>query len=420
MDERAINYFQRVVEKLDKGGIRNIQIVALDGRVMAKSNPRNEDLQEDSIRAMLRDLNITDLQRVLYDHTGEYTLVAVPLMTEAEPQGLVVVEALNLKQAEQALAVVRVALESFIEHRNAVHRGNEQDNRDEGIIRALLLHEQQKQGEDNISYKLFKSLKTYGFDLFLLRSVILIELEKKTNTYFNINLDLGYEASIETFKDKVVAVIKENKFLNNQDVVAFADNNHIVVIKSFLDVGDIGKLYQALDVICDLIVSDLEEAKIFAYRIAYGGIYDDLADLGKSYQEAANTLNLGAVFQENSGVYTVDAGVLEHIAYYLPAMVRHKSVQAILEKLKKSDGTVDVELLEVAEGFVDQCMNLMQTAKALHLHRNTVSGKIEKFKQKTGLDIEKCFKDAFLTKMAALTVKMESLRQAKKEYLSQA
>lgn len=415
MEEILGVYFQRLVEKIDGTAVYSIQVVSRDGRVLVKSSSEIEEISMDVIRSVIGDLDVRTPQRIIYNNSGEYTVIGTPLIADGELLGVVLVEVINLKKGEQIAGIIRTALETYIEHHCALQENPNETSRDEAIIKELLGPRVPDLEEDTISYKLFKSLKSLGFDLFLLRSVILIELEKRTNTYFNINLDLGYESSLETFKDKVVSTIKANKYLNNQDVVAFADNNHIVVIKSFLDVGNIGKLYYALDNICKVIMNDLDAAKIFDYRIAYGGIYPDLPDLRKSYKEAEDTIRLAAMFQEQRGVYTADRGLLEHVGYYLPPIIKNKAVETVLAKLTKADGSVDVDLLNVAEEFVDQCMNLMKTANALHLHRNTVSGKIEKFKQKTGLDPEESFKDAFLTKITAITIKISMMNKVKPE-----
>lgn len=409
MEDAFDTYFQRLVTKLDGSAINSIQIVSRDGRVLAKSNADRGDISVEIIRSVMAELNIKDPQKILYNNSGEYTIIGTPLMVEEQLMGIVLVEAIHLKAGEQIAAILRTSLETYMEHNNALQEKSNETSRDEVIIKELLGAKWHDLEEKVIPYKLFKTLKMFDFDLFLLRSVILIELEKKTNTYFNINLDLGYESSLEKFKDKVVTVIKDNKYLNNQDVVAFFDNNHIVLIKSFLNVGNVGKLYDALNNICKGLVNDLDEAKIFAYRIAYGGIYSDLFDVKKSYVEAENTIRLGAMFQESPGVYTADDGLLEHVGYYLPNIIKDKAVQMVLTNLKKTDGSTDYDLLNIAEGFVDQCMNLMRTANMLHLHRNTVSSKMEKFKQKTGLNPEKNFRDAFLIKVTALLVKIDAL-----------
>jgi DNA-binding PucR family transcriptional regulator len=97
----------------------------------------------------------------------------------------------------------------------------------------------------------------------------------------------------------------------------------------------------------------------------------------------------------------------------LPPIVQHKVIQSVVDKLTKADGSIDLELLSVAEAFVDQCMNLMHTANQLHLHRNTVYLKIDKFKNKTGLNPEKSFQDAFIIKMTAISLKLGAFRRGK-------
>lgn len=411
MEQIFGTYFQSLVKKVDRSSLRSIQIASRDGQILAKATVDSEDIPIDMIRRVIQDLDFTDLQQIIYNNSGEYTVVATPIVIELQVIAIILIEAINLKHCEQIITIIRTSLETYIEYHNTQEEVFAEVSREEAIIKELLAVSSYDLGKQSLSHKLLKSLKSFGFDLFLLRSVILVKLEKKTNSYFNINLDLGYESSVEAFKDKGGQIIKANKYLNNQDIVAFSDSDHIVIVKSFLDVGNTGKLYYALDNICKAMISDLEEAKIFTYHIAYGGIYSTFHDVRKSYIEAENTIRLGTIFQENPGVYSVDKGIFEHVGYYLPPIVRHKVIQSVLDKLIKADGSIDLELLYVAEAFVDQCMNLMQTAKQLHLHRNTVYLKIDKFKNKTGLNPEKNFQDAFIIKMTAVSVKLDAFSQ---------
>lgn len=412
MDAIIKTYFAKVVEKIDTSAVNTVQIISRDGQVIAKAKADDADMDEAILQAVIQTLDINNPKQITYDNSGEYTVVAAPVFIDRQLFAVIVVETMNLKNGEQVATTLRASLEAFIEHL-AVQHGLSADMGRDAIIIKEILEARPNRLEDTVSYKIFKSLKTYNIDLFLLRSVILIQLEKKTNKYFNINLDLGYESSIKMFKEKVVTIIKTNKYLNNQDLVAFADNDHIVVIKSFLHIKDTGKLYNALDVICESIINDLDAAKIFTYRIAYGSLYSNFLELTKSYVEAQNTIYLGELFQENPGLYNADQGLLEHICFYLPSIIKYKAIPPVLAGIKKFTGCLDFDLLEIIEEYIDQNMSLTKTAHRLHLHRNTIAQKIDKFRDKTGLNPENNFHDAFLIKMAALTVKLNKYEQEK-------
>ncbi|QDR82473.1 PucR family transcriptional regulator [Sporomusa termitida] len=400
----VFNHFLRVLEKIDTSAVNAVQLIDRGGQIIAKSRAEAENIAEPIVQSMLQAVDDSKPRKILYDNSGEYTVVAVPVAVNLRLFALILVETMNLKSGEQVANTLRASLEAFIEHLAAQHQVEADTDRDAVIIKEIL--ETETGHLHTASYKIFRILKTYNIDLFLLRSVILIQLEKKTNDFFNINLDLGYEASIKTFKDNVVQVIKNNKYLNNQDLVAFADNDHIVVIKSFLSNKDIGRLYYALDIICQGIIHDLDAAKIFTYRVAYGRLYSNFLELVHSYTEAKKTIYLGELFQDNPGLYSADQGLLEHINYYLPHIIRHKSISPVLAGIKKEGGNPDLELLQIIEAYIDQNTNLTKTASLLHLHRNTIAQKVDRFKKKTGLDPENSFKDAFIIKMAALTVKL--------------
>ena len=176
MEDILWAYFQRLVEKMHGAPINSIQVVSLDGRVLAKSSPDIETIGIDIIRSIIGELDAKTPQRIIYNNSGDYTVIGTPLTADDELLGIVLVEAIHLKQGEQLADTIRTALETYIEHHNALQESPNETSRDEAIIKELLGPKTPDPEEDTISYKLFKSLKSLGFDLFLLRSVILIEL----------------------------------------------------------------------------------------------------------------------------------------------------------------------------------------------------------------------------------------------------
>ena len=207
-------------------------------------------------------------------------------------------------------------------------------------------------------------------------------------------------------KEYVVGKIKANRYLTKQDIVVLLNTNQIILIKAFLPVSDPSKMYQALDRICRSVLDDLEHSKIFSLRMAYGNLYTDFSKLKQSYEEAQSLIRLGAKFLNRNGLYTLDDLLVEQIAAALPPAAVDKILRPILFALKRKDGTSDVELLHVAEVFVDEGLNLVRTAQKTFLHRNTIAAKIEKIRELTGLDPESSFYHAFIIKLAAVYVRL--------------
>ncbi|OEG00116.1 hypothetical protein BHF71_06210 [Vulcanibacillus modesticaldus] len=62
---------------------------------------------------------------------------------------------------------------------------------------------------------------------------------------------------------------------------------------------------------------------------------------------------------------------------------------------------VDNELLKTLEVFIEESLNMSETARRLFIHRNTLQYRLDKVKQQIGLDAKK-IKDAFLIKIILL------------------
>ena len=294
---------------------------------------------------------------------------------------------------------IKAALESFLQTLEASNKSK--FSQEEVIVRELLTRGYPKNDSTLLGY-----LKRAGLDVSQSRTVILMDFSEKVNRYFNINLDLGYEASAEDLKEYVVGKIKANRYLTKQDIVVLLNTNQIILIKAFLPVSDPSKMYQALDRICRSVLDDLEHSKIFSLRMAYGNLYTDFSKLKQSYEEAQSLIRLGAKFLNRNGLYTLDDLLVEQIAAALPPAAVDKILRPILFALKRKDGTSDVELLHVAEVFVDEGLNLVRTAQKTFLHRNTIAAKIEKIRELMGLDPESSFYHAFIIKLAAVYVRL--------------
>jgi len=307
-----------------------------------------------------------------------------------------------------ALRIVKVTLETAIDSllfTQANVRGPE-----EAIVEQLLA-----ESDDIHPHELELSgiVRKHGFDTTLPRAVILIELEEKINRYFNINLDLGYDASALRAKTTVVQAVKENRYLNKQDIVAPYGYNQIVIIKAFMAISDTGKYYTALEKIALEVLNDLATSKIFLPRLAYGKVCDSLGDIKQSYQEAKRLLHLGSQTLGRNGLYRAEDLLAELMVFGLPSAIVEKILRPLTRRLQADGDETCHELLRYMETYILAGYNISETAQKLYVHRNTVAGKIEKYKAITGLDPGEHFDDAILTKLLAVYLRLEQGLAAK-------
>ncbi|MBR5439927.1 MAG: helix-turn-helix domain-containing protein [Clostridia bacterium] len=66
----------------------------------------------------------------------------------------------------------------------------------------------------------------------------------------------------------------------------------------------------------------------------------------------------------------------------------------------------DEEIMTTAEAFLNNDLNVSETARALYVHRNTLIYRIEKIKKITGMDI-RTFNDALAFKIISVLAKIK-------------
>ncbi|MEL3971794.1 helix-turn-helix domain-containing protein [Rossellomorea oryzaecorticis] len=100
-----------------------------------------------------------------------------------------------------------------------------------------------------------------------------------------------------------------------------------------------------------------------------------------------------------SVVTTLPSFMLEHLPIEWKEQIFSKTTQVFTE---------DTELIHTVRAFLENQSNISQTAKKLFMHRNSVQYRIEKFIEKTTIDI-KTFQGALLTYLAVLEFESDNL-----------
>lgn len=309
--------------------------------------------------------------------------------------------------AVQTGNTIRMILETTLEF---LHGNNEQANSHSPEYKMAQIANQIL--SDHVDKEeLYSLMYSHELDPQLLRTVICIRLNYYQTSYFNINLNLGYQSSIEQLRETVFQRIRANRYLNAQDIVYIADRNTILILKSFIPSNDISRIYLALDVICRDLAASLNSFSGFSFSIAYGNLYEDITQLRKSWLEAIETLEIGQETDPSAQFYSLETLLFDNVCLHLQPQIVNKFLLPTLKKLTRKDGTLPQDLIESCEAFVDNCMSLSITAAKTKVHRNTISARLRKLRELTNLDPASSFRDAFLVKMLAIYVRHNSIRQ---------
>lgn len=205
--------------------------------------------------------------------------------------------------------------------------------------------------------------------------------------------------------NKNAADVKE--FLNNystngQDVAVKLDDDACAFVKFIDNEVDYG-YYSPTDYAKFILQAAYEELGINVTAFV-GGKVDDFSNIAVSFQQALETMRLSKTFDLNSGARAYKDFMLVKIIEDLP----NNKIKELLDVLIDENGAQvfkDDEIVETAEEFLNNNLNISETARVLYIHRNTLMYRIDKIEKHTGLDIRK-FGDALTFRIISILNKL--------------
>lgn len=168
------------------------------------------------------------------------------------------------------------------------------------------------------------------------------------------------------------------------EVIAKLNSNTLVFIKIINNDEYNNELPQS---IYDTIFSEL----LYEPIIGVGTIAQNLINLNESYDKANLLIKLGKKFISYNKVHNYDD-------LLLPIIINKLDITVLKDVIKSSNYNLeeiltDNELLLTAAKFLENSLNISDTARKLYVHRNTLIYRLNKIQNITGLDL-RSFKDA--------------------------
>lgn len=119
-------------------------------------------------------------------------------------------------------------------------------------------------------------------------------------------------------------------------------------------------------------------------------------------QELKKGLHIGKVFDEGKHIYFSDSLSLEKMISLIPKELREKIFVEIFQKSRYDE--MEEEMHQTGRAFLQNSLNLADTARDLYIHRNTLVYRLDKIHKITGLDLRN-LKDALIYKICILIKK---------------
>ena len=135
-----------------------------------------------------------------------------------------------------------------------------------------------------------------------------------------------------------------------------------------------------------------------------GGTTESVADLALSFSQAISAHRISGAVSRRSGVHSFKEFLIVKMLEDLPKIKLTEYLKILLEPSAR-DIFDDKEMMTTAEEFLENSLNVSETARKLFLHRNTLNYRLDKIERVTGLDIRKV-SDAITFKMIMIILKL--------------
>ena len=157
-----------------------------------------------------------------------------------------------------------------------------------------------------------------------------------------------------------------------------------------------------LENIAHVIVDTLTTEAMMSVKASYSEQYNKIDDLHDSYKKALTALEIGEMFYYQDDIYAYQQMGMGEMICELSDEVCKKFLDSI-PGIKEIAG-LDPDLINAVTCFLDNNLNIAETSRQVHMHRNTLVYRIEQIEKKTGFDIRE-FEDAMILKVALMILK---------------
>lgn len=149
------------------------------------------------------------------------------------------------------------------------------------------------------------------------------------------------------------------------------------------------------------IVDTLNTEALAHVRLAYSSIINTLADLPGAFREASLALKVGKLFYSEQTIFPYNELGIGRLIYGLPIPL----CESFLKEIFGTDvpDSFDDDTTATINRFFQNNLNIAETSRQLHMHRNTLIYRLDQIQKHTGLDL-RLFEDAMTFKVATMVL----------------
>ena len=149
------------------------------------------------------------------------------------------------------------------------------------------------------------------------------------------------------------------------------------------------------------IVDTLNTEALAHVHLSYSSTIETLADLPEAFRETSLALKVGKLFYSEQTIFPYNELGIGRLIYQLPVTL----CESFLKELFGEDipYSFDEDTTVTINRFFQNSLNIAETSRQLHMHRNTLIYRLEQIQKRTGLDL-RLFEDAMTFKIATMVI----------------
>lgn len=153
--------------------------------------------------------------------------------------------------------------------------------------------------------------------------------------------------------------------------------------------------------IAHAIVDTMNTEALTHVHLSYSPVIETLAALPEVFREASLALKVGNLFYSDQTVFPYNELGIGRLIYQLPESL----CESFLKEIFGTDipDSFDEDTTVTINRFLQNNLNIAETSRQLHMHRNTLIYRLEQIQKRTGLDL-RLFEDAMTFKIATMVI----------------
>ena len=239
------------------------------------------------------------------------------------------------------------------------------------------------------------------FKNLLLDNLLTVDIYSRANT-FRINTKVPRVAFLIEVSGKADGMKVEfvRSLLDDQErnFVTALSENEIVLVKEMKE----GETSDDLMELAQAIVDNMNTEVMDHVMVSYGNTAKEIREVANSYKEAKLALAVGKIFTPERTVIPYTALGIGRLIYQLPLPMCKLFIKEIFGDL--SPDQLDEETINTIDEFFANNLNVSEASRRLYIHRNTLAYRLNKIREKTGLDLQN-FDDAITFKIALMVTR---------------